>query len=272
VDFDRHVLPDLPDSTSPGGGAEIRHILRSPRGDLTHAVCHAGEVAPTHELPELDESYFVLAGEGEIWRRNEEREATTQLRPGRFVWMPAGCQFQYRANRGTSLVFLVVVLPSWRPELFHIVDAGPWTSLDRDTRTPWEELSGDWFSGDKHHAPDSVAPDGSEIRLLGGVEKGSLGHCTLRQGTTSRPVRHRTVHELWYVIGGHGELWRADPAGEERVDLLWPGVGVDIPTGCAFQFRVTGCEPLEMVLLTMPRWPGANEALPVTDGRWSRPD
>lgn len=87
---------------SPGGGAEIRHILSSPPGDLTHAVCPAGHVSPTHQLPELDEAYFILAGEGEIWRGTDERSAVTRLRPGRWVQMPAGMRFQFRARRGAT--------------------------------------------------------------------------------------------------------------------------------------------------------------------------
>ena len=78
-----HLIAAEPDAVSPGGGAEVRHILSSPLGDLTHAVCRAGHVPPTHYLPELDEAYYVLAGEGEIWRTTDERTAVIALRPGR---------------------------------------------------------------------------------------------------------------------------------------------------------------------------------------------
>ncbi len=263
----RHVLADEPDAVSPGGGAEIRHILTSPRGDLTHAVCQQGQIAPTHLLPELDEGYFVLAGSGSIWRRDENRESSTALYPGRFVWMPAGMQFQYRAD-GQSLIFLVAVLPSWRPDLFHTVDAGPWAPSVGGGPIPSDRADDRWLSGNLHRAPDALAPDTSEIRLLGGVERGSLAHCSLYPGTCSLPVKHRTVHELWFVVSGHGEMWRLDPDGDEQMDLLWPGVGVDIPTGATFQFRATGIQPLEVVLLTMPRWPGGDEAIRVEEGRW----
>jgi mannose-6-phosphate isomerase-like protein (cupin superfamily) len=262
------VLTEDPDSSSPDGRAEIRYILDSKGGDLTHAVCPAGEVAPTHELPELDEAYFVLGGSGEIWRRHQKWEGITALRPGRFVWMPRGTQFQYRASQGSSLVFLVVVLPSWRRELFHTVDAGPWAAGAGGVSSPGAKSDEVWLSGDLHQHPDATAPDNSEIRLLGGVDRGSLAHCTLHPRTCSLPIRHRTIHEIRYVVGGHGELWRSDPEGSECVDLLWPGVAVDIPAGSAFQFRATGYEALRMVLLTIPGWPGADEALPVTTGRW----
>lgn len=272
------LVPLAPDEAPGGGHAEIRHLVRSPQGDLTHAVCHAGAVAPTHHLPELDEMYFVLAGSGEIWRQAAGRSAVTALRPGRWVQMPAGSRFQYRASRHSSLVFLVVVMPGWRPHLFHVVEGGPWTpraanapaTRSGQETTPGEGLVDGWMSGDLHAGLDSTAPDGSEIRLLGGFERGSLAYCTLRPGSVSTPVRHRTVQEAWFVQEGYGELWRASADGEVRTDLLWPGVGVDLPLGTTFQFRATGLGPLGLVILTMPSWPGPDEAVPAGPGPWSR--
>jgi mannose-6-phosphate isomerase-like protein (cupin superfamily) len=48
---------------------------------------------------------------------------------------------------------------------------------------------------------------------------------------------------------------------------LRPGLSLSIPTGAAFQFRNVGEETLEIVIVTMPPWPGADEALPC-DGLW----
>ena len=56
---------------------------------------------------------------------------------------------------------------------------------------------------------DVLAPDGSEIRLLVQTARGSMVHCTLPVGATSAAVAHRTVDELWYCLGGAGEVWRA---------------------------------------------------------------
>jgi mannose-6-phosphate isomerase-like protein (cupin superfamily) len=75
------------------------------------------------------------------------------------------------------------------------------------------------------------------------------------------------VHQIGYVIEGHGEIWRAAAEEGGSVDLLWPGVGVDIPVGTSFQFRATGMDALKLVLLTMPSWPGPSEAVPVA-GLW----
>jgi mannose-6-phosphate isomerase-like protein (cupin superfamily) len=114
---------------------------------------------------------------------------------------------------------------------------------------------------------DVLAPDGSEIRLLGQVRGGSMVHCTLRPGQVTRAVRHRTVEEAWFCIGGSGQLWRRSTEGGEEVVDLTPGTAVTIPLGVEFQFRATGDHPLEIVIATMPPWPGEDEAV-AGDGPW----
>jgi mannose-6-phosphate isomerase-like protein (cupin superfamily) len=113
-------------------------------------------------------------------------------------------------------------------------------------------------------APDALAPDGSEIRLLPVLDGGSMVHCTLPAGGVSRAVAHRTVEELWFFIAGEGEVWRRRGALEETVTVA-PGIALTIPLGTHFQFRNTGSGPLEFIIVTMPPWPGDDEATPVED-------
>ena len=112
----------------------------------------------------------------------------------------------------------------------------------------------------------TLAPDGSQIRELVAVKGGSLVHCVLPPGATSRAVVHTTVEELWYVVQGRGQVWRADELRESVIDVT-PGVALSVETGCRFQFRNTGDEDLGIVIATMPPWPGAHEAQPA-QGRW----
>lgn len=119
------------------------------------------------------------------------------------------------------------------------------------------------------HACDVIAPDGSEIRFLPQVRGGSMVHCTLPPGAVSLAVTHKTVDELWYVLAGAGELWRRQDDREEVVPLL-PGTAHSIPLGAHFQFRNPGQEPLTFVIVTMPPWPGMDEAVRVAD-HWPQP-
>jgi len=114
--------------------------------------------------------------------------------------------------------------------------------------------------------PDVLAPDGSQVRVLLRLPGGSMAHFRLEPGETSLPVTHRTVEELWYVVAGRGEIWRRQ-ADREEVTPLEAGACLSIPLGTAFQFRCTGASALEAVAVTMPPWPGDDEAYAV-EGPW----
>ena len=115
-------------------------------------------------------------------------------------------------------------------------------------------------------APDVMAPDGSEVRILAATGRGSMALFTLPPGAVSKPVAHHSVEEVWLVISGAGRMWRKLGNLEETV-ALQPGVSLAIPAGAHFQFRNDGAEPLDCVGVTMPPWPGKDEAYEV-DGVW----
>ena len=114
--------------------------------------------------------------------------------------------------------------------------------------------------------PDGKSPAGADVRLLMDSHTGNMIHSTVPVGQTNRAVVHATVNEFWYVLEGHGEIWRRDQA-EERVTVLVPGVSIDIPVGTSFQYRNVGTVPLRFICVTMPRWPGEQESTYV-DGIW----
>jgi mannose-6-phosphate isomerase-like protein (cupin superfamily) len=116
---------------------------------------------------------------------------------------------------------------------------------------------------------DVLAPDGSEIRLLPRLSGGSMVHCTLPVGGVSLAVTHRTVEEVWYVVEGEGQVWRRQGQRQETIEV-GPGVSLTIPLGTHFQFRNTGTESLCIIIVTMPPWPGADEAIRVQD-HWPVP-
>ncbi len=114
---------------------------------------------------------------------------------------------------------------------------------------------------------DATAPDGTAVRLLPRLAGGSMAHFELPAGAVSHAVTHRTVEEIWYVLSGRGILWRRS-AEVERIELIGPGVAVTIPLGVAFQFRAEEAAPLAFLAITMPPWPGMEEAVAV-EGPWT---
>jgi mannose-6-phosphate isomerase-like protein (cupin superfamily) len=111
-------------------------------------------------------------------------------------------------------------------------------------------------------AYDALAPDTSEIRVLGRVRGAGMAHGTLPPGAVSLAVAHRTVDEIWFVLGGRAEIWRKQGDWEEVV-LVDAGTSLTIPLGAAFQFRTVGAEPFTFIMCTIPPWPGEGEAVRV---------
>lgn len=120
-------------------------------------------------------------------------------------------------------------------------------------------------------APDAIAPDGSQVRLLLANSAVSMAHFTLQAGQISVAVRHRSIDELWYFVEGYGKLWRRQGACEDTVDVS-AGICINIPVGTAFQFRANENSTLAAVGVTTPPWPGCNdedtEAV-IVDGIWT---
>ena len=112
----------------------------------------------------------------------------------------------------------------------------------------------------------TTAPDGSDVRVLLRLDSGSMAHFELAPGQVSKAVMHRTVEEIWYFVSGRGQMWRRQNDRAAVVDVS-PGVCLTVPCGTQFQFRSAGPEPLAAIGVTMPPWPGEDEAAIVT-GEW----
>ena len=48
-------------------------------------------------------------------------------------------------------------------------------------------------------APDAIAPDGSEVRVLCQLPRGGLAAFSLAPRAVSKAVAHRTIEEVWYL-------------------------------------------------------------------------
>jgi mannose-6-phosphate isomerase-like protein (cupin superfamily) len=111
-----------------------------------------------------------------------------------------------------------------------------------------------------------AAPDGSEVRLLPELAGGGMAHFRLPPGCIAHAVVHRTVEEIWYVMTGQGRIWRK-LGMQEEVTALAPGTALTLPVGTQFQFRNDGTIDLDILGITMPPWPGPDEAIKI-DGPW----
>jgi mannose-6-phosphate isomerase-like protein (cupin superfamily) len=120
---------------------------------------------------------------------------------------------------------------------------------------------------------DATAPDGSEVRLLvdrrHSAARASLCEVSLPAGQVLRPVRHRRVEEIWYMLEGHGQVWRCPPSTAPDAVApvpVGPGDALTIPVGWRFQFSAGDGGQLRFLCYTSPPWPGPDEAQPAEHG------
>ena len=119
------AFPANPDGRSPAG-AEVRRLMEGETGGMIHSTVPPGQVNRATVHATVSEFWFVLSGEGEIWRRDATGEETTALVSGVSIDIPVGTAFQYRCTGVEPLRFLCVTMPPWRgPEEATIIE-GPW--------------------------------------------------------------------------------------------------------------------------------------------------
>jgi mannose-6-phosphate isomerase-like protein (cupin superfamily) len=91
-----------------------------------HSTVPLGMVGRACRFRTIDEYWFVLSGEREIWRRaTDGRESITRLIPSVCIRHPLGTAFQYRC-RDVPLVFAVTALPPWPGDDEAVIIDGPW--------------------------------------------------------------------------------------------------------------------------------------------------
>jgi mannose-6-phosphate isomerase-like protein (cupin superfamily) len=86
--------------------------------------------------------------------------------------------------------------------------------------------------------PDARSPAGADIRYLLDGNSGNMIHSTVPPHQINRATLHATVSEFWYVLEGHGEIWRNDGLNSSITELV-PGTAIDIPRGQASRKRHT---------------------------------
>jgi mannose-6-phosphate isomerase-like protein (cupin superfamily) len=119
-------LPRLRDAIAPDG-SEVRVLLELARGGLAHFELGAGQTSTAVSHRTVEEIWFVLAGRGEMWRGQGQREEVVALEPGVCLTLPAGTRFQFRSLSDEPLAAIGVTMPPWPGEGEAIVVAGPWT-------------------------------------------------------------------------------------------------------------------------------------------------
>jgi mannose-6-phosphate isomerase-like protein (cupin superfamily) len=106
------LLPETADAKSPAG-ADIRFIMAGTTGNMIHSTVPPGQINRATVHSSVSEFWYILEGNGEIWRRDGDDERITSLFPGVSIDIPAGTAFQYRNVGKEPLKFICVTMPPW---------------------------------------------------------------------------------------------------------------------------------------------------------------
>jgi mannose-6-phosphate isomerase-like protein (cupin superfamily) len=118
-------LAPEPTTTAPDG-SDVRVLLGLAGGGMAHFQLAAGQVAKAVTHRSVEEIWFILAGRGEMWRQQGEREEIVALEPGVCLTIPLGTRFQFRASATEGVSAVAVTLPPWPGEGEAVFVPGPW--------------------------------------------------------------------------------------------------------------------------------------------------
>jgi mannose-6-phosphate isomerase-like protein (cupin superfamily) len=119
-------FPSAPEARSPAG-AEVRYLIGGASGDMIHSTVPPGQVNRATVHSTVSEFWYILSGEGQIWRRDGMDEETVVLRAGVSIDIPVGTAFQYRCDGAAPLEFVCITMPPWPGDSEATVIEGSWT-------------------------------------------------------------------------------------------------------------------------------------------------
>jgi mannose-6-phosphate isomerase-like protein (cupin superfamily) len=105
-------LPKDYDVLAPDG-SEVRILAATERGSMAHFRLNPGEVSKAVAHHTVEEVWYILAGQGRMWRKLGGEEEVTQLRPGTSLTIPVGASFQFICDGTVALEAVAVTMPSW---------------------------------------------------------------------------------------------------------------------------------------------------------------
>ena len=94
-------------------GSHVRELLSLPSGSAAHFELAPGAVSRAGRHRAVDEIWFILAGRGEMWRRDGSFREVVELVHGLCLTTPVDASFQFRAHRDSPLAAFAVTMPPW---------------------------------------------------------------------------------------------------------------------------------------------------------------
>jgi mannose-6-phosphate isomerase-like protein (cupin superfamily) len=106
------LLPQGYDYLAPDG-SEIRLLPTTPMGGLAHCTLGPGKTSAPKVHVKVEEIWFFLNGEGEVWRKYGSAASLTPVSAGTAITIPYQTHYQFRNTGKGLLQFVIVTLPAW---------------------------------------------------------------------------------------------------------------------------------------------------------------
>ncbi|HLK57661.1 MAG TPA: cupin domain-containing protein [Chthonomonadaceae bacterium] len=130
--FDTKRLPTDPDAIAPDG-SQVRILLRLAGGSQAHFELAGGQVSRAVVHRTVEEIWYFLQGQGEMWRKLGDQEEVVPVTAGVSLTLPVGTQFQFRAFGSEPLAAIGITMPPWPGEGEAIIVQGKWEPTVQET-------------------------------------------------------------------------------------------------------------------------------------------
>lgn len=108
--------------------SEIRLLHSLSGASVVHCALPVGRVSIPVRHRTVEEVWYFLAGEGQVWRKQGEHELVLDARSGVSLTIPRGTAFQFRNTGAVPLEFIIATTPPWPGENEAVaLAAGQWT-------------------------------------------------------------------------------------------------------------------------------------------------
>lgn len=123
--FETRQLSDKPDYLAPDG-SEIRKFPDVRGRGLCHCTLPPKATSQAISHKTMDEIWYVIESQGEVWRKSGKHEETAREYPGLCLTIPVGIHFQFLNT--VPLKVISAAMPPWPDPQEAVKVADHWQS------------------------------------------------------------------------------------------------------------------------------------------------
>jgi mannose-6-phosphate isomerase-like protein (cupin superfamily) len=112
--------------------SEIRLLVGTARGSLAHGTLPPGRVSLAIAHRTVEEVWYVIAGRGQVWRKQADHETVVDVAAGTALIIPTGAHFQFRTTGSEPLSFIMCTMPPWPGEQEAVRVPDYWPVVEAD--------------------------------------------------------------------------------------------------------------------------------------------